>query len=80
MKGTTTREEEYVEHLFVATNHNYILFFLVRVESVIGSKYMKFQKEGRLARGRAIVNLIEIKRMMQLRPLFLLNRSRMKST
>ena len=38
MKGTTTREEEYVEHLFVATNHNYILF-LVRVESVIGSKY-----------------------------------------
>ena len=44
MKGTTTREEEYVEHLFVATNHNYILF-LVKVESVIGSKYMKFQKE-----------------------------------
>lgn len=27
MKGTTTRDEEYVEHLFVATNHNYILFF-----------------------------------------------------
>ena len=27
MKGTTTREEEYVEHLFVATNHNYISFF-----------------------------------------------------
>src|SRR5699024_4266352 len=27
MKGTTTKDEEYVEHLFVATNHNYILFF-----------------------------------------------------
>jgi len=27
MKGTTTKDDEYVEHLFVATNHNYILFF-----------------------------------------------------
>src|SRR5699024_6620586 len=27
MKGTTTKDDEYVEHLFVASNHNYILFF-----------------------------------------------------
>src|SRR5699024_3324838 len=27
MKGTTTKDDEYVEHLFVASNRNYILFF-----------------------------------------------------
>lgn len=27
MKGASTKDEEYVEHLFTATNHNYILFF-----------------------------------------------------
>ncbi|MBO6622117.1 MAG: DNA gyrase subunit A [Balneola sp.] len=59
MKGTTTREEEWVEHLFVATNHNYILFFTEKGQCY-WLKVYEIPEGGRLARGRAIVNLIEI--------------------
>jgi len=61
MKGTTTREEEYVEHLFVATNHNYILFFTEKGKCY-WLKVYEIPEGGRLARGRAIVNLIEIEK------------------
>ncbi len=59
MKGTTTRDEEYVEHLFVASNHNYILFFTEKGQCY-WLKVYEIPEGGRLARGRAIVNLIEI--------------------
>ena len=59
MKGTTTRDEEWVEHLFVATNHNYILFFTEKGKCY-WLKVYEIPEGGRLARGRAIVNLIEI--------------------
>ena len=59
MKGTTTRDEEYVEHLFVATNHNYILFFTEKGKCY-WLKVYEIPEGGRLARGRAIVNLIEL--------------------
>lgn len=59
MKGTTTREEEYVEHLFVATNHNYILFFTEKGKC-FWLKVYEIPEGGRLSRGRAIVNLIEL--------------------
>ncbi|MEX2363496.1 MAG: DNA gyrase subunit A, partial [Balneolaceae bacterium] len=59
MKGTTTRDEEYVEHLFVATNHNYILFFTEKGKC-FWLKVYEIPEGGRLARGRAIVNLIEL--------------------
>lgn len=59
MKGTTTRDEEYVEHLFVATNHNYILFFTEKGKCY-WLKVYEIPEGGRLARGRAIINLIEI--------------------
>ena len=59
MKGTTTRDEEWVEHLFVATNHNYILFFTEKGQCY-WLKVYEIPEGGRLARGRAIVNLIEI--------------------
>ena len=59
MKGTTTRDEEYVEHLFVATNHNYILFFSENGKCY-WLKVYEIPEGGRLARGRAIVNLIEL--------------------
>jgi DNA gyrase subunit A len=58
-KGVTTRDEDYVEQLFTATNHNYLLFFteqgrcfwLKVYESPEGSKASK---------GRAIQNLIAL--------------------
>lgn len=59
MKGTTTRDEEYVEHLFVATNHNYILFFTEKGKCY-WLKVYEIPEGGRLSRGRAIVNLIEL--------------------
>ena len=59
MKGTVTRDEEYVEHLFVATNHNYILFFTEKGKCY-WLKVYEIPEGGRLSRGRAVVNLIEI--------------------
>jgi len=59
MKGTTVKEEEYVEHLFVATNHNYILFFTEKGKCY-WLKVYEIPEGTRLSRGRAIVNLIEI--------------------
>lgn len=59
MKGTTTKDDEYVEHLFVATNHNYILFFTEKGQCY-WLKVYEIPEGSRLARGRAIVNLIEI--------------------
>ncbi len=59
MKGTTTKDEEYVEHLFVATNHNYILFFTEKGQCY-WLKVYEIPEGSRLSRGRAIVNLIDI--------------------
>jgi DNA gyrase subunit A len=61
MKGATTKEEEYVEHLFVATNHNYILFFTEKGKCY-WLKVYEIPEGGRTSRGRAIVNLIEIEK------------------
>lgn len=59
MKGTTTKDDEYVEHLFVATNHNYILFFSEK-GICYWLKVYEIPEGSRLSRGRAIVNLIEL--------------------
>jgi len=61
MKGTSTRDDEYVEHLFVATNHNYILFFTEKGQCY-WLKVYEIPEGSRLARGRAIVNLIDIEK------------------
>ncbi|TNE71846.1 DNA gyrase subunit A [bacterium] len=59
MKGATTRDEEYIEHLFVATNHNYILFFTEKGKCY-WLKVYEIPEGSRTSRGRAIVNLINI--------------------
>ncbi|MBP3191567.1 DNA gyrase subunit A [Natronogracilivirga saccharolytica] len=61
MKGATTKDDEYVEHLFVATNHNYILFF-TKNGKCYWLKVYEIPEGSRLSRGRAIVNLIEIEK------------------
>ncbi|MCC5925726.1 MAG: DNA gyrase subunit A [Bacteroidetes bacterium] len=58
-KGATTKDEEYIEHLFVATNHNYILFFTEKGKCY-WLKVYEIPEGTRLSRGRAIVNLIQI--------------------
>jgi DNA gyrase subunit A len=55
-----TREEDYVEHLFVATTHDYILFFTAGGR-IYWEKVYEIPEAGRTASGKAIVNLLELK-------------------
>lgn len=58
--GTTTRDEDFVEHLFIASTHSYILFFTT-VGKVYWIKVHEVPQAGRAARGKAIVNLLDLK-------------------
>jgi DNA gyrase subunit A len=57
--GATTREEDFVESLFVASTHSYILFFTT-VGKVYWIKVHELPQAGRAARGRPIVNLLRL--------------------
>ncbi|HEX6971662.1 MAG TPA: DNA gyrase C-terminal beta-propeller domain-containing protein, partial [Limnochordia bacterium] len=56
-----TREEDFVEHLFITTTHTFILFFTNRGR-VYRLKAHEVPEAGRTARGMAIINLIQIDR------------------
>ncbi|KKM11658.1 DNA gyrase subunit A [Clostridiales bacterium PH28_bin88] len=55
--GVATREEDFVEHLFVATTHHFLLFFTNRGK-VYRLKVHEIPEAGRQAKGTAIVNLL----------------------
>lgn len=57
--GMETREEDYVEHVFTASTHDYLLFFTERGR-VFWKKVYEVPEAGRAARGKAIVNFLEI--------------------
>jgi len=57
VQGATTREDDFVEHLFIASTHDYILFFTDKGKCY-WLKVHQLPQAGRLSRGRAIVNLI----------------------
>ena len=57
--GATTREEDFVEYLFVASTHSYILFFTT-VGKVYWIKVHELPQAGRTARGKPIVNLLHL--------------------
>ncbi|MEK6602687.1 MAG: DNA gyrase subunit A [Candidatus Binatota bacterium] len=57
--GTTTKEEDFVEYLFVASTHSYILFFTT-VGKVYWIKVHELPQAGRAARGKPIVNLLHL--------------------
>ena len=46
-KGATTRNEDFLEHLFVGTNHQYMLFFTQKAKS-FGCVFLKYQKEEKI--------------------------------
>jgi len=58
--GATTRDEDFVEHLFVASTHSYLLFFTT-IGKVYWLKVHEIPQAGRAARGRAITNLLSLK-------------------
>jgi DNA gyrase subunit A len=57
--GTTTKEEDFVEYLFIASTHSYILFFTT-IGKVYWIKVHELPQAGRAARGRPIVNLLNL--------------------
>jgi DNA gyrase subunit A len=57
--GATTRDEDFVEHLFVASTHSHILFFTT-AGKVYWIKVHEVPQAGRAARGKAIVNLLNL--------------------
>jgi len=57
--GATTREEDFVEYLFVASTHSCILFFTT-VGKVYWIKVHELPQAGRAARGKPIVNLLNL--------------------
>jgi DNA gyrase subunit A len=57
--GMDTREDDFVEHLFIASTHDYLLFFTDRGKCY-WLKVHAIPQGGRLARGKAIVNLLEM--------------------
>ncbi len=58
-KGVTTREEDFLEHLFMATNHQYMLFFTEKGK-VFWMRVYEIPEGAKTAKGRAIQNLINI--------------------
>ena len=58
-KGSTTREEDFVEYLFAATNHNYLIFF-TQQGRCFWKRVFEIPEGAKTTKGRAIQNLINI--------------------
>lgn len=61
MQGVNLKDNDYVEHLFVASTHAYMLFFSTRGK-VYRLKVYELPEAGRHARGTAIVNLLPLEK------------------
>ena len=57
VQGAGSREEDFIQHLFIANTHNYMLFFTDRGKCY-WLKVYDIPQGGRAARGRAVVNLV----------------------
>ncbi len=57
IQGATSKDEDFIEHLFIANTHAYMLFFTDKGKC-FWLKVYDIPQGGRAARGRAIVNLI----------------------
>lgn len=58
-RGASTRDEDFIEYLFTATNHNYMLFFTEKGRCFWLRAY-EIPEGGKVSKGRAIQNLINI--------------------
>ena len=59
IKGMQTIEDDYIEDLFMATTHHYLMFFTNKGR-VYRMKAYEIPEAGRTARGTAIVNLLQL--------------------
>ena len=58
-KGVATRTEDFLEHLYVATNHQYMLFFTQKGK-VFWMRVYEIPEGNKTSKGRAIQNLVNI--------------------
>lgn len=58
-KGSSVRSEDFVEHIFTATNHNYLLLFTEKGRC-FWMRAFEVPEGGKDSKGRAILNLINI--------------------
>ncbi len=58
-KASSTRNEDFLEHLFVGTNHQYMLFF-TQSGKCFWMRVFEIPEGSRTSKGRAIQNLINI--------------------
>ncbi|MBW1943135.1 MAG: DNA gyrase subunit A [Deltaproteobacteria bacterium] len=61
MTGARPKEEDFVERLIVASSHDYFLFFTNKGR-VYWKKVHEIPEAGRMSRGKAIVNLLELQK------------------
>jgi DNA gyrase subunit A len=58
--GMDTKDDDYIEHLFVTSTHDYLLFFTNRGK-IYRLKVYDLPEQSRTARGRALVNLLPLR-------------------
>ncbi len=58
-KGVATRSEDFLEHMFIGTNHQYMLFFTQKGK-VFWMRVFEIPEGSKTSKGRAIQNLINI--------------------
>ncbi len=56
--GAGTKDDDFIEHMFITSTHNYIMFFTDKGK-VYWLKVYEIPEGGRAARGRSIINLIQ---------------------
>ena len=61
LTGARPKEEDFVEMLFVASSHDYLLFFTNKGR-VYWKKVHEVSEAGRMSRGKAIVNLLDLQK------------------
>jgi len=59
VRGMDTKESDFVEHLFIASTHDYILFFTT-AGRCYWLKVHEVPQGGKLARGKNIANMLEL--------------------
>ena len=59
--GASTKEDDFIEHLFIASTHDYLLFF-TSTGHVHWRKVFEIPQLGRTSKGRAIANLLKLER------------------
>ena len=58
-RGSKTRDEDFLEHMFVANNHNYLLIF-TKKGKCFWMRVFEIPEGSKTAKGRAIINLLNI--------------------